>query len=134
MDKILIASIVLVLWSLFFRKFHCRHDVRPAFGTELPNVNSLNGCGASLFGGFRVANSDKYVYYIMLTALFLPFIPLGCVVAKKKGTEDALLGISTQYEIFGKTKMIFWELIWCYVSRWGILLFVISFFLFFSSK
>ena len=92
MDKILIASIVLVLWSLVYRKFHCRNDVRPAFGTELPNDNSLNGCGASLFGGFRVANSDKYVYYIMLTALFLPFVPLGCVVAKKKVTEDALLG------------------------------------------
>ena len=133
MDIILIASIVLILWCLFFTRFHCRYDVRPAFGSELPNVNSLNGCRASMFGGFRVFNSDKYVYYIMLTVLFLPFIPLGCITAKKKGTEDALLGISTQYEIFGKTKMTFWELIWCYVSRWGILLFVISFLFLLSS-
>ena len=133
MDKVFIASIVFVLWSFFFRKFHCRHDVRPAFGSELPNVNSLNGCGASMFGGFRVFKSDKRVYYIMLTALFLPFIPLGCITAKKKDTEDALLGISTQYEIFGKTKMTFWELIWCYLSRWGILLFVISFLFLLSS-
>lgn len=133
MDIILIASIVLILWCLFFKRFHCRYDVRPAFGSELPNVNSLNGCGASMLGGFRVFNSDKRVYYIMLTALFLPFIPLGCITAKKKGTEDALLGISTQYEIFGKTKMTFWELVWCYVSRWGILLFVISFLFLLSS-
>ena len=133
MDKMLILSVIFILWTILYKRFHCRHDVRPAFGSELPNVNSLNGCGASMFGGFRVFNSDKRVYYIMLTALFLPFIPLGCITAKKKGTEDALLGISTQYEIFGKTKMTFGELIWCYVSRWGILLFVISFLFLLSS-
>lgn len=126
MDKVLIVSVVLVLWSLFYRKFHCRHDVQPAFGSELPNVNSLNGCGASMFGGFRVANSDKYVYYIILTALFLPFIPLGCVIAKKKNSEEILPGISTPFEMYGKTKMMFWEVIWCYAQRWGLLLFVIS--------
>lgn len=125
-DKIMALSIIIIVWSLMYKYVHYRHDMRLDYESEFPNLTTLNGCGASVFGGFRVANSDKYVYYIMLTAFFLPFIPLGCIVAKKKDTEEALLGVSTQYEIFGKTKMTFWEVIWCYASRWGLILFAIS--------
>ena len=124
MEKLLFISIVLILWSLIYKAFHCRSDFNASNETELPNTNTLNGCGASMCGGFQVANSDKKIYYIFLTILFIPFIPLGCIVAKKVNT-DVDFGVTTQYEIFGKTKMTFGEVICCYMMRWGLLLLAI---------
>ena len=111
MKIVIITSIVVLLWCVIYKTCHSRKDTPLASGSDFPNANTMNGCGASLYGGFRIQGSDLRIYYVMLSAFFLPFIPFGCFVATKKGTKQELLGKSSQLEIHGKTKTAFLELL-----------------------
>ena len=54
MKIVIITSIVVLLWCVIYKTCHSRKDTPLASGSDFPNANTMNGCGASLYGGFRI--------------------------------------------------------------------------------
>lgn len=126
MALLILFSFALIVWGYFFKYLHVRK-----YSSIIPNADSsdaasLNGCGTSILGGFQIQNSEMKVYYVTLTVLFLPILPIGAVVAKRIGANSAFLGFDTKYSVYGKTNSSLKEILSCYALRWGIALFVLS--------
>ncbi len=120
-----VVALAAVYWLLHRRK-HCR--VMPR--TEDIPFSRLNGIGTCLTGGYRTDIAGRKVYYVIVSILFIPFIPLECIVASKgkTGLPDDLPGfpgIKTDISVYGKSKWNLLELLAIYAFRWGILIFLI---------
>ena len=125
MEPINYLFIALLSWGLIYRLFHSRSRMVVTSPVEDIPLGSLNGFGITMLGGFRSSTSSDYaVYYVMLTALWMPIIPVGCVIASREGTHLSgfLPGINTEYRVYGKSRWNGWELISIYALRWGIVL------------
>ena len=114
-------SIALAIWSLFYRFWHVREDVR--FTKEELDSSlafSLNGCGSSIYGGFATRHPDKdvRVYYVFLSLWFVPLMPIGCVLARKGKSSGDIFDFNRNYEVFGKLPWKFLEIISCYLWLW----------------
>lgn len=118
------VSAALLLWSIAYRFMHVREDVR--FTQKLEDSNwksslggTFNGCGASTFGGFQTKHPEgAEVYYIFLTIVFIPIMPVGCVLASKTGHSGAFMGVKTHYKVYGDVRMKLSEVISCYFPVW----------------
>ena len=114
----------LFLWGLLYKCYHIRMDaVATAPPPELP-LGSLNGFGSTMLGAFRTPHADYRVYYVVLTILFLPIVPFGCVLASREGTKAGswLPGLTTSYRIYGATRWNVWDVLSLYAVRWGLIL------------
>ena len=86
MEPINYLFIALLSWGLIYRLFHSRSRMVVTSPVEDIPLGSLNGFGITMLGGFRSSTSSDYaVYYVMLTALWMPIIPVGCVIASREG-------------------------------------------------
>lgn len=128
-----IISFVIMSWGFLYKGIHTRKYLQNNPPINLSSPFTLNGCGTSILGGYHINNSEMKVYYVMLTIFFLPFLPVGAIIAKRKGTEAAFLGIDTKYDIYGSTPFNFWEILSCYTLRWGTAGFILSILLTISS-
>ena len=123
---IILVALPIGLWGVSYRFLHIRERVNVVKLSYIDDAISLNGCGSSFIGGFKIKNSSARVYYVMATILFIPIFPVKAIVAK--GKETGLFSISTKYEIDGETDMSLMEIPSCYALRWGIAVSLISFF------
>lgn len=113
----------LFVWSLFYRFWHVREDVRlkKCDEDQVNMGNSLNGCGSHVYGSFSTKHPDPdaRVCYIFLCLWFIPLMPIGCVLASKAGTSSSFLGTDTKYNVYGNLRMRFLEVISCYMLVWA---------------
>ena len=123
--KMLLTIIILLLVICFFYKqAHVRKQViisKPIEKSGLKNMDfgTLNGCGSSLYGGFSTVEYDVKIYYVMLSVLFIPLIPIGVIAASPKRENGNIFLASTEYNVYGTTIYDYFELFYCYFSRWG---------------
>lgn len=125
MEPICYLFIVFFIGGFLYRLFHSRDRMVVTAPVEDLPLGSLNGFGITMLGGFDSSTSSDYaVYYVMLTALWLPVIPVGCVIASREGTHLTafLPGINKDYRIYGKARWNAWELLSIYAQRWGFIL------------
>ena len=123
----LLLAITAIVWGLLYKVSHRRNRLVVTAPAEDIMLGRLNGFGLSLFGRFRTSQEGQSVYYIFFTVLWMPLIPVGCIVASRGKTEftGILPGFDTEYSIFGKTKWNGMELLCIYALYWGILFSII---------
>ena len=85
---------------------------------------TVNGCGRTVLGGFKIFNCDKRLYYVTFTIFGIPLIPLKCIVADETGCS---------YSIYGVTDMKFKEVITCFAFRIGWLVAAVMTVMYFAS-
>jgi len=119
-------STFLFVFSALYRLIHVRNDVRitksaKEGGLDM-SLGTLNGCGTSVFGSFSTNHPDPNVrvYYVFLSILFIPILPIGCFLARKGGKSVAGMGLETQYNIYGQIHWRLAEVISCYWLVWAI--------------
>ena len=78
-----------------------------------PMLGTINGIGFSLCGGWgRYDQETNSTVYYLFFSFFIPLIPLGCY----RATEVGQSGKSTHYQIYGRDKWRFWEVMAVYLS------------------
>lgn len=129
----LLFSFLLFILGLLYKQYHIRKIFHPK-EEQIPQLNSVNGIGALVMGGYKIKDTEYRIYYIMLSIAFLPFLPLGAIIAKKKDTSSKIVIVETKYEILCSVKMNFFEVLACYALYWGGALFFLLFIVFLLIK